>query len=188
MNANYQQLNVLIVADKDHLAKDLSERLIAMGHRVAATMDKAEAVMDLADTPRPDLVLIHAARDADKQHQAEAARVIFDHLAIPTLFIVKDATDLAGPTAPIAYIREPFHDNVLADAMHSLVHVMEWERERRRATQELPEYQKEQRAVGDSPPDNTNSGDAEGKGGTASDHVRGIPGCRYSGGPGNRPY
>jgi PAS domain S-box-containing protein len=85
---------------------------------------------------------------------SEAARVIFDRLAIPTLFIVKDAADLAGPTAPIAYIREPFHDNVLADAMHSLVHVMEWERERRRATQELPEYQKEQRAVSDSPPDN----------------------------------
>ncbi|HSK38418.1 MAG TPA: response regulator [Arenibaculum sp.] len=101
--------NILIVEDDAIIAYDLSETVLAMGHKVAGTAATMEEALETAARTRPSLALMDL-RLAHGGSGITTAQALREHSALPVIFVTAFAEELRrrgldhlGPV-----IRKPF--------------------------------------------------------------------------------
>jgi PAS domain S-box-containing protein len=115
-----QPARILVVEDENIVALDIHDRLTTLGYAVAGTASRGEEAVALADSSRPDLVLmdIHLQGAMDG---IAAADLIRKRWRIPIVFLTaysEDATlERAKRTEPFGYILKPFEDREI----HSII-------------------------------------------------------------------
>ncbi len=104
-------ISVLIVEDEGFVAQSLERRLVKAGYRIAGVSARGEEALVLAETKRPDLVLmdIHLAGQMDGIAAAEQIRRRFQ---IPVVFLSAHAEpemiERARALLPYGYLVKPF--------------------------------------------------------------------------------
>jgi len=114
--------NILIVDDEIWAALDMEWVVRKLGHEVVGPAATAEEAIKLAETARPNLVLmdIRLADDSDGVTAAVEIRQRFD---IPSLFVSAHADPVARKRAvaarPSGFIEKPFTPESLALAIEA---------------------------------------------------------------------
>ncbi len=133
------KLRILIVEDEAVTAADLYDELVAQGYEVIGTADTAAAALRLAETSRPDIVLmdINLAGEGDGIHAASAIR----SAEIPVIFLTAhyDERTLgrAKLASPVGYITKPFEQHQLVVAIEMGIQRHRSDLERMRLLREL---------------------------------------------------
>ncbi len=117
--------NILIVEDERIVAKELQRSLTTLGYRVPYTAASCDDALRLADTQRPDLVLvdirIRGERDgiATAQELARRYRVPVIYL---TAYADKHTVERAKHTEPYGYLLKPVKLEELRSAVEIAFH------------------------------------------------------------------
>jgi CheY-like chemotaxis protein len=124
-------IRILIAEDESIVALDLARRVELMGYSVVGVEASGEAVINLADQQRPDLVLMDIRLQGnDGIYAASKIRQRFD---IPVVFVTAhsdQATLSAAKSAsPFGYIIKPFEDRDLRTSIEIAVYRHQTERE-----------------------------------------------------------
>jgi PAS domain S-box-containing protein len=110
------RFNILIVEDEAIVARDLQNRLEAMGYVVPARASTGMEAIRNAEETHPDLVLMDIVLRG-KIDGVEAARRISDHFDIPVIFLTaysdEETVQRAKIIEPYGYIVKPFDDRQL---------------------------------------------------------------------------
>jgi signal transduction histidine kinase/DNA-binding NarL/FixJ family response regulator len=106
-----KQASILIVEDERLVAKDLENRLRAMGYAVLGSAASGETALEAVETLHPDIVLMDIVL-AGAMRGTEAARHIWSRWRIPVVYLTafSDAVvleDIKG-SEPYGYILKPF--------------------------------------------------------------------------------
>ena len=113
---------ILIVDDELWAALDMEWVVRKLGHEVVGPAATADAAIELAETERPDLVLmdIQLANDSDGVAAAVEIRQRFD---IPSLFVSAHGDPVvrnrAAAARPSGFIEKPFTPEALALAIEA---------------------------------------------------------------------
>lgn len=113
-------VNILIVEDEGIVARDIAQQVRDTGYQVVGPCSSGEEAIGLADTWRPDLVLmdIHLAGETDG---ISAAQTIRQQFGIPVVFLTAYAADdileRAKITEPFGYILKPFSERELSTVL-----------------------------------------------------------------------
>lgn len=111
---------ILVAEDEAIIALDLKEKLEAIGYAVVDVAASGEAACALAETHRPDLVLMDIMMPGDMDG-ADAARRIRETLDIPTVYLTAYATgaviDRAKAAGAYGYIIKPYSEHQLKAAI-----------------------------------------------------------------------
>ncbi|PPS42672.1 response regulator [Chroococcidiopsis sp. TS-821] len=108
--------SILIVEDELLVAKDIQNRLTKFGYAVVGVVCSGKEAINKAIEKNPDLILmdIHLKGELDG---IEAARLIYDDLNIPIVYLTANADDStlerAKTTEPFGYILKPFKEKEL---------------------------------------------------------------------------
>jgi len=107
---------ILVAEDEAVVLMDIRNRLEKMGYSVAGTAVSGEEAIPLADSERPDLILMDI-RLAGRMDGIEAAESIRARLRIPVVFLTASTDDATLERAkradPYGYIIKPFNDRDL---------------------------------------------------------------------------
>ncbi|MGD9017897.1 MAG: response regulator [Desulfobacterales bacterium] len=107
---------ILVIDDEAIIAAELEERLTRMGYEVVALGLTGQEAVNLADSHRPDLVLMDIMMPG-KQDGVDAAQRIRREMGIPTVFLTaygdRGLIDRAKMAMPLGYILKPFQENQL---------------------------------------------------------------------------
>jgi len=107
---------ILIVEDENIIAKDIAQRLEALGYTVADTVDNGTNAVEAAATAAPDLVLMDIILKCG-MGGIEAAGIIRRRLDLPVVFLTafgdQETLKRARITEPYGYILKPFEDREL---------------------------------------------------------------------------
>lgn len=111
---------VLIVEDEPIIAYDLISEIKADGHDVVGQCSTAQKAVSLAQTLKPDLIIMDIGL-LGTQTGLEAAREIKTRLGIGSIF-VSATLDRVDPNVwndiePVALIRKPYGDEALLKAI-----------------------------------------------------------------------
>ena len=102
---------ILIVEDEQIIAEDLAAKLTGLGHHVIANAASGEEAIRLAESLRPELVLMDI-RIQGPMDGVEAARQIQAVTAAPIIFITAYGemflSNPAGIAAPAICLSKPF--------------------------------------------------------------------------------
>lgn len=105
--------SVLIVEDENIVAKDIQHSLKKLGYEIIGTCAKGEDAMDMAESKKPDVVLMDIMLRGDVSG-IEAAEYVRQKLNIPVIFLTAyaDSSTLAKAkiTEPHGYIIKPFKE------------------------------------------------------------------------------
>ena len=131
--------NILIVEDEAIVAADLEAELEIMGYEVCAVATLAEEAIGLAETLRPDLVIMDIVLRGEMDG-IEAARQIKDRLYIPVIFLTAYADESmlerAKITEPFGYLLKPFAGQELHITIETALYRAEMQR-RLRESEEM---------------------------------------------------
>lgn len=115
---------VLVVEDESIIALDLQVLLESFGFDVYGPVPSGETSLKAASFFRPDIVLMDV-RLKGKMSGIEAARIIYDHLRIPVIYLTAfgdEATIKEVSTIPsFGYIRKPFVESEVEESIKSLL-------------------------------------------------------------------
>ena len=104
---------ILVVDDEAIITMQLEERLSAMGYTISGMAASGEEAVDKARRLRPDIVLMDIVMPG-KVNGIEAAKIIFEELDIPVVFVTSYADDTiiekAKNVRPYGYIVKPFNE------------------------------------------------------------------------------
>ncbi len=134
------QAKILVTEDEGIVAMDVESRLQALGYAVTGVAASGEEAIRLADSTRPDLVLmdIKLLGELDGVAAAEEIRARFN---IPVIYLTAYADDLtlqrARVTEPYAYLIKPFEERELLTAIEIALYKHEMEAKLRRSEQWL---------------------------------------------------
>ncbi len=128
---------ILIVEDEALVARDLGDRLEALGYQPAGLAASGEQALALARQSRPDLVLM----DIHLQGGMDGIAVALDlrrQFRIPAVFLTaysEDSTlERAKQAEPYGYLLKPFEDRELRAALEIALHRHTLDEEIRRLT------------------------------------------------------
>lgn len=111
---------ILVVEDELIVAHNLQQKLQGLGYTVPAIAATGEEAFDLANSTRPDLILMDI-RLAGEMDGVTAAELIRAHFDIPVIYLtayVDDETvERAKLTEPLGYIPKPFETRQLHTAI-----------------------------------------------------------------------
>jgi PAS domain S-box-containing protein len=111
---------ILVVEDEAIVAMDIESRLAGMGYSLAGRAVSGEQALALAETERPDLVLMDI-RLQGEMDGIEAAREIHQRFRIPVIFLTayseETTLERAKLAEPFGYILKPFDDRELKSAI-----------------------------------------------------------------------
>lgn len=111
---------ILIVEDEQITAADLADVVSGFGHDVVGTAVSASEAMALAESTKPDLILMDIVLKG-REDGVTAARRILAKFGIPCLYLTahSDPPTLvrAKDAEPLGYIVKPFH----ADELHAAI-------------------------------------------------------------------
>ncbi len=128
---------ILIVEDETIVALDVQDRLTELGYEVAGMTDRGNEALELANSSRPDLVLmdIHLKGKMDGIAAADAIR---QHCHIPVIYLTafsdENTLQRAKITEPFGYIIKPFEDREIQSAIEMALYKHQAE-ERLRASE-----------------------------------------------------
>lgn len=115
---------ILIVEDELIVARDIRERLLAMGYAVAGQAATGEDALAIAGREKPELVLMDI-RIQGSMDGITAARKVREHFGIPVVFLTAYSEDVtlerAASVCPYGYILKPFDDRDLRSAIEIAV-------------------------------------------------------------------
>ncbi len=135
-----ERKRVLIVEDEGIVAADIEDRLVAMGYQAAGCIDNAEGAISMAETQRPDIVLMDI-RLPGPRDGIQAAEEIGRRLQIPVVFLTaysEEATlERAKLAEPFGYILKPFNDRELKSTIEIALYKHRTERKIRRLSRLL---------------------------------------------------
>ncbi len=104
---------VLVVDDEAIITMQLEERLTALGYEVAGMAASGEESIEKARRLKPDIVLMDIVMPG-KMNGIEAAKVIYEELGTPVVFVTSYADDAiiekAKAARPYGYIVKPFNE------------------------------------------------------------------------------
>lgn len=127
---------VLVVEDEGLIARDIQNRLEAMGHQVIGTADTAEEALERASDA--DIVLMDIRLDG-RVDGIDAAAAIREKFHLPVVFLTAHADrstlERAKSAAPFGYLVKPLAQNSLQTALDVAVqrHAAERQLEEREA-------------------------------------------------------
>lgn len=111
---------ILVVEDEVIVAKEIEEQLIAAGYGVVGRVTTGERALEVAETQRPNLVLMDI-RLKGAMDGIDTAIELRRRLSIPVIFLTAYSEDLtlerAKQAEPFGYILKPFHDRELKSAI-----------------------------------------------------------------------
>ncbi len=125
---------ILVVEDEGIVAMDLANRLVSQGYAVVGPAETAAEALALAESERPDLVLmdIHLKGPADGIEAAEEMRRRWDlPIIYVTAFADEPTLERARVTEPFGYVLKPFGDRELCTAVEMTLYKSRVEKERR---------------------------------------------------------
>ena len=126
---------ILIAEDDGLIVQDLRERLESLDYEVSGTTPHAREVIELAESLRPDLVLmdIQLPGEMDGIQAAERLRV----LNVPFVYVTGCCNDRmlarAQVTEPCGYVLKPYQTRELRTAIEIGLYKHRVERQRERA-------------------------------------------------------
>lgn len=107
---------MLIVEDEAIVALDLRNRLTKLGYEVTDTATRGDDAVNLAETHRPDLVLMDI-RLQGEMNGIDAAEIIRTRFKLPIVYLTAHADEAtvnrACVTEPFGYILKPFEEREL---------------------------------------------------------------------------
>jgi signal transduction histidine kinase len=110
-------IKILIVEDEQLVADDLRETLEELGYNVSALVASGEEAISLAETLRPDLVLMDIRLEG-KMDGIEASFEIQSRLNLPVVYLTANADrvtlERAKASHPFGYVLKPFDERILA--------------------------------------------------------------------------
>ena len=111
-----EQERILIVEDERIIALDLRRRLEKFGYEVVGTAYHAVEAVDLAESEKPDLVLMDILMDGEDSG-VTAAIEIKDRFHIPVVFVTafadEETLNRAKIAEPVGYVLKPFKEREL---------------------------------------------------------------------------
>ncbi len=137
-----KKVRVLIVEDETIIAMETESVLNGLGYEVVAIVDTSEKAIEVAETQKPDLILmdIRIKGEIDGIGTAEIIRSKFE---IPVVFLTayldEKRLEKAKLTMPFGYILKPVQERDLKVTLEMAFHVSKVDVERRRVEQELRE-------------------------------------------------
>ncbi|MEW6263146.1 MAG: response regulator [Thermodesulfobacteriota bacterium] len=134
---------IMIVEDESIIALDLKNQVQSLGYDVCTLADSGEKALTLAETEKPDLLLmdivLHGPLDG-----IEAAGRIRSRLAVPIIFITahldEDKLDRAKPILPLGYLFKPIQLRDLKVVIEMALYTAGLEKERSRTELELARH------------------------------------------------
>jgi CheY-like chemotaxis protein len=109
-------VKILVVDDEVLVARDLKQRLEALGYEVPAFAISGEEAVKIADQIEPNLIFMDV-RLGGSMDGIEAARLIRKQRDIPVIYLTaysdQATLDRAKPTHPYGYVIKPFQDKNL---------------------------------------------------------------------------
>lgn len=125
MNLIVKKAKVLVVEDEKIIAKDIESTLKRIGHESAGSVSKGEDAVTVAETTKPDLILMDITLKGELDG-IEAAKIINDRFGIPIVYITAhqdEATiEKTKGTNPYGYITKPLDDRDLSTAINSAMY------------------------------------------------------------------
>ena len=116
MPSPVNKLRILVVEDEVIVARDIQLQLTELGYLPVGHATRGEQAIDLADTLRPDLVLMDVQL-AGAMDGITAAQAIRSRFGLPVVFLTAFAADetlaRAKQTDPFGYILKPFSEREL---------------------------------------------------------------------------
>ncbi|MBD2504378.1 hybrid sensor histidine kinase/response regulator [Anabaena azotica] len=110
-------IQILIVEDEQLVADDLRETLEHLGYDVPALVASGEEALSIAETLRPDLVLMDIRLEGEIDG-IEASFEIQSRLNLPVVYLTANADratlERAKASHPFGYILKPFDERILA--------------------------------------------------------------------------
>jgi PAS domain S-box-containing protein len=120
-----KKLRILVVEDEIIVARDIQMQLAELGYEAVGHATRGEDAVVLADTLRPDLVLMDIQL-AGEVNGIEAAHAIRDKCSLPIVFLTAFASDdtigNAKLAQPFGYILKPFSERELSTVIEIAVH------------------------------------------------------------------
>jgi PAS domain S-box-containing protein len=111
---------ILVVEDEVIISMEIQERVKALGYEVVGTADTMDKAIEQARTKKPDLCLMDIMLKGTGTG-IDAAKVIYDELNIPIIFMTAysdDATlEKAKVVSPYGYILKPLDKNAMRIAI-----------------------------------------------------------------------
>ena len=119
---------VLIVEDEIVSAMSLDLAIRVWGCQVVGMVTSGEDAIRIAETEKPDVVLMDVCLQGDLDG-LEAAREIIGRLKIPVIFMTgfddEDTIRAARELKPLAFLAKPFDPNRLAELLEAGAHLKE---------------------------------------------------------------
>lgn len=111
---------ILVVEDENIVAMDICQGLERLGHEVIGVTNNGKSAIALAESVRPDLILMDIQIKGDIDG-IETSKEIWNRLQIPVIFLTAyaDSSTLerAKATEPFGYILKPFEERELHTAI-----------------------------------------------------------------------
>jgi PAS domain S-box-containing protein len=141
---------ILIVEDEAIVAADLAAKLGQLGYEVAGIAAKGEEAIVLADSLRPDLVLMDIQLEGHTDG-IEAAEAISSQLDLPIIYLTahSDAATLARAklSGPFGFILKPFEERELATNIEMALYKHQADRQLREQRDQLAQRTMELQAA-----------------------------------------
>jgi two-component system, response regulator PdtaR len=117
-------LRVVVVEDEPFVRLDIELALETAGHQVVGAADSADAAVELAQTQRPDVMImdvrLHGARDG-----IDAAIEIWRRFGIRSVFasanLDSELRARAAAANPLGFVDKPFMSSTLVAALGSRI-------------------------------------------------------------------
>ncbi|MBF0529927.1 MAG: PAS domain S-box protein, partial [Deltaproteobacteria bacterium] len=147
---------ILIVEDEALIRAELASCLEKLGYTVCGAASTGERAVQLAETERPDLVMMDIVLQ-DKMDGIEAAQIIRNKWDIPVVFLTSyvdtDRLERAKLTYPFGYLLKPFQERDLKITLEMALYVGKVDAERRIAIAALERSEKKHRFLTDNTDD-----------------------------------
>lgn len=123
-------LRLIVVEDEPIVARDLANKVTALGYAVLGVAGTPEAALELAQQTRPDIVLMDIRLGAERDG-ISVAQELRDCHEIPAIFVTAyadtETLDRAEKVKPLGYVVKPFRNPelratlLMAAAQHRLI-------------------------------------------------------------------
>ena len=145
---------ILIVEDEVITGMDLQESLEGLGYQVVGIAHSCRPAVEMAESERPDLVLMDIMLKGEGDG-IEAAALIREQLDIPVVFLTaysdKETLERARVTVPWGYLLKPFQEREMHVTIQMALYHAERERERtillKRLERQVVELQAQERLM-----------------------------------------
>jgi FixJ family two-component response regulator len=121
---------LISIVDDDHSVRRALRRLVQLAGFTAETFASAEDFLTSSSLDRTACLVLDIHLNGGMSGFALQARLIADRIAIPIIFIAAHddvlTRERAEASGVVAYLRKPFDDELLLDAIRGAVGGVEW--------------------------------------------------------------